>query len=46
MFSVLFHSFFFSHWQWEKREKDGQKAFEKCSKVLKREIERFEVGDV
>jgi sorting nexin-1/2 len=28
--------------EWEKRVKEGEKSFNKCSKVLKREIERFE----
>ncbi|XP_003386746.1 PREDICTED: sorting nexin-2-like isoform X1 [Amphimedon queenslandica] len=27
---------------WEQKEKDAEKAFNKCSKVLKREVERFE----
>jgi molecular chaperone GrpE (heat shock protein) len=30
--------------EWEKRVKEGEKSFNKCSKVLKREIERFEVS--
>lgn len=29
--------------QWEKKVEEGQKNFDSCSKVLKREVKKFEV---
>lgn len=30
--------------QWEKRVEEGQKEFDHISKILKKEVKRFEVG--